>query len=402
MREQSDLKLTRIGSLVSFNPATGALQEWRNCECTIRNGQVEAIGSSLPEAKENVDCAGKLVTPGFVDSHTHPVYLHGREEEFLRRLGGASYQEIAEAGGGIQSSIQGVREASEAELIAVVSQRMDHFLRMGTTTVEAKSGYGLSLDSELKSLNVLRQVNTRHPIDIVPTFLGAHSIPAEYAERPDDYVDLICDVMLPAVAEQGVARFCDVFCEQGYFSVDQSRKILTKAQSLGLGIRLHADEFMDSGAAHLAGELGAKSADHLMAVSPEGIAALARSGVIATLLPGTTFFLGQSTYAPYQDLVAAGIDIALATDFNPGSCHIQSMPFIIALACIYLKMPVEAALVSATWMGAKSLGLENRVGHLTPGAQADLILWDVESLVQIPYSVGDTPIRMVLKSGIPV
>ncbi|MFQ6614261.1 MAG: imidazolonepropionase [Fidelibacterota bacterium] len=399
MSDQPDLKLTHIGSLVSYDPESGALREWRDCECTIRNAQVVEIGSSLPEAKDTIDCDGKLVTPGFVDSHTHPVFLYGREEEFLRRLGGASYQEIAETGGGIQSSIQGVREASEAELIAVVTQRMDRFLRLGTTTVEAKSGYGLSLESELKSLNVLQQVNAQHPIDIVPTFLGAHSFPAEYSERPDDYVNLVCDEMLPAVRDQGIARFCDVFCERGYFSADQSRKILTKARTMCLGIRLHADEFVDSGAAHLAGELGARSADHLMAVSPDGIAALARSGVIATLLPGTTFFLGQSTYAPYGDLAAAGIHIALATDFNPGSCHIQSMPFIIALACIYLKMSVEAALIGATWMGAKSLGLEQRVGHLMPGAQADLILWDVASPVQIPYFADDAPIRMVLKAG---
>ncbi|NOZ74383.1 MAG: imidazolonepropionase [FCB group bacterium] len=402
MNELPDLTLTHIGSLVSYNPDRNTFQEWKDCECSIQDGKVMSIGKHLPETKKTLDCQGKLVTPGFVDAHTHPVFLHGRETEFLKRLGGASYEEIAAAGGGIQSSIQGVRKASKEELIAIVLRRMDRFLSLGTTTVEAKSGYGLNVESELKSLEVLDRVNEQHPIDIIPTFLGAHSIPAEYTQRPDDYVNLICDEMLPAVADQGVARFCDVFCERGYFSVDQSRKILAKARTFGLGIRLHADEFMDSRSAELAAELKASSADHLMAISDAGIRALSESGTIATLLPGTTFFLGQTSYAPYQRLAKAGIEIALATDFNPGSSHIQSMPFIIALACIYLKMPVEAALISATWVGAKSLGLENRVGHLMPGAQADLILWDLDSLVQIPYSVGNATIRTVLKSGIPV
>lgn len=399
MAKTPDLKLTRIGVLISYNPGRKSLQTWHDCECTIRDGKIEEIGNDLPKADTTLDCNGKLVTPGFVDSHTHPVFLFGREVEFLMRLTGATYQEIAESGGGIQSSIDGVRKTNESDLVKAVSRRMDRFLRLGTTTVEGKSGYGLSTESELKSLAVLKTVNANHPIDIIPTFLGAHAVPSEYKDDPDAYVDLICNKMLPAVARQGIARYCDVFCENGYFSVGQSRQILKKAKSLGLGIRLHADEFADSGAAGLAGELGVVSADHLMAVSVDGIKAMADSGVIATLLPGTTFFLGSSTYAPYLQLADAGIDVALATDFNPGSCHIQSMPLIIALACIYMKMPVEEAFIASTWMGAKALGIENETGHITVGANADVIVWDLDELVEIPYNAGDVPIRSVLKSG---
>jgi imidazolonepropionase len=276
---------------------------------------------------------------------------------------------------------------------------MDRFLTLGTTTIEAKSGYGLDLESELKSLDVLDQVRKTHPIDIIPTFMGAHAYPPEYESDRDGYVNFICNAMIPKVKEQDIAVFCDVFCEDGYFNVQQSEKILSKAKEHGLIPRLHADEFKDSNAAELAGKIRAVSADHLMAVSDDGINALSKSGVIATLLPGTTFFLGSSNWAPAKKLKESGVDIALATDFNPGSCFIQSMPFIISLACLYFGMTIEEAFASATFYAAKALQIEGDAGSLELGKNADLIWWNLNDLIEIPYHVTDVPITKVMKSG---
>ena len=310
-----------------------------------------------------------------------------------------SYEEIAAQGGGIVASINGVRNASKDELVDRVARRMVRFLKLGTTTVECKSGYGLNTESELKSLQVIHEVNQDHDIDMIPTFLGAHAFPPEFADDHDGYVDLICTEMIPAVAEQGIAIFCDVFCENGYFNVEQSRRILETAKDHGLTPRLHADEFEDSGAAELAAEVGAVSADHLMEISEQGIQKLAENDVIATLLPGTTFFLGKDTYAPARKLLENSIDLALATDFNPGSCYIQSMPFIISLSCIHLGLAVEEAFAAATYFSSKALNLEEKVGSITIGRQADLIVWDVDHLMEIPYNVTDLAIKMVIKNG---
>ena len=395
----STIKLTNIGSLVTYNSNTKTFNIINNVECLIKEGFIAAIDKDVGKHSKSFNCQNKLVSPGFVDPHTHPVFLNGREDEFGMRLQGVSYQEITEMGGGINSSINGVRNATVNELIEKVTQRMDRFLQLGTTTIEAKSGYGLDTESELKSLEVIDIVNRNHPIDIIPTFLGAHSIPPEYKSNPDGYVDLLCDEMIPAVAEQHIAKYCDVFCENGYFNIIQSRRILETAKKYGLIPRLHADEFEDSGAAELAAEIGAISADHLMAVSDEGIARMAKANVTATLLPGTTFFLGSTKYAPIKILSRAGIEIALATDFNPGSCHIQSMPFIISLASIYLGMSVEEAFTSATLNAAKTLGLENEIGSIEIGKKADLIIWNIEKIIDIPYYVTDLPIQKVMKSG---
>ena len=293
------------------------------------------------------------------------------------RLQGATYEEIAEAGGGIVNSINGVRNSSVSDLISRVKTRMDRFLSLGTTTVECKSGYGLNTESELKSLKVIDEVNKSHDIDMIPTFMGGHAFPPEFANDHEAYVDLICDEMIPAVAKQGIAKFNDVFCENGYFTVEQTRRILDAGKEQGLILRIHADEFEDSGAAKLAGEFGSISAYHLMAVSDEGIQELAKNDVIATLLPGTTFFLGKSGYAPYQKLKDAGLDVALATDFNPGSCHIQSMPFILSLSCIYMKMPVLEAIKAATYTSARSLLIDSEVGSIEIGKKPDIIIWDI-------------------------
>ena len=395
----SSLKLSNVGQLVTYNAETMDMAVRDNVEIVIEGHQVTEVGQNLGDADTVLDCKEKLVTPGFVDPHTHPVFLDGREDEFAMRSQGATYEQIAAAGGGIVKSIEGVRNASEAELISRVETRMDRCLKLGTTTVECKSGYGLNKESELKSLKVIDEVNQSHDIDLIATFMGAHAFPPEFKDKHADYVDLICDDMIPEVEKQGIAIFNDVFCENGYFTLEQTRRILNTGSKHGLVPRIHADEFEDSGAAELAGETNSISADHLMVVSEKGIQTMTENNVIATLLPGTTFFLGKSTYAPYEKFKKAGVDVALATDYNPGSCHIQSMPFILSLACIYMKMPVLDAIKAGTYTAAKSLLLENEIGSIEPGKKADILVWNIQRAVQIPYLVSDHPIHSVLKNG---
>lgn len=392
-------KLKNISNLVSFDTIQNEIISQSNMEIIFENNIIVEVGIKLGSADKTIDCENKLVTPGFVDSHTHPVFVKARDEEFSRRLAGESYESIASKGGGIKSSIQDVRDATEPDLIALVKKRMDSFLKLGTTTLEAKSGYGLDTESELKSLSVLGKVQDDHLIDIVPTFMGAHTFPEEFKNDPDGYVRLICNQMIPAVAEQNIAFFNDVFCEEGYFSTEQARKILETGKKYGLRPRLHADEFFPSGAAELASEVKAFSADHLMAVSENGIKKMAENNIIATLLPGTTFSLGKTNYAPYNLLRNAGVDIAIATDFNPGSCFIKSMPFIISLCSIYLKMPVHEAIKASTFTAAKSLGLESEIGSIEKEKKADLIIWNIEDASQIPSHFLDNPIRKVIKNG---
>ena len=387
--------LKNIGCLVTAN--ADGVASFENTSILIENGKIAAIGDR--QSENAIDCGGKMVTCGFVDSHTHPVFLDNRDEEYAMRLAGVTYEKIAEKGGGIVSSVEGVRNASEDELIDKVSQRMDRFIAGGTTTIEAKSGYGLDTESELKSLSVINKVHKSHAIDLIPTFMGGHAFPQEYSDDHDGYVNLICNEMIPAVAAQGIAVFNDVFCEEGYFTVAESKRILETGKKYGLKPRLHADEFVDSGASELAGEVGTISADHLMAVSKDGINALVENNVIATLLPGTTFFLGKSTYAPARELINSGITLSLATDFNPGSCYIQSMPFIMTLACMHLGMTVEESFQAATYHGAKALELEEKIGSIEVGKSADLIIWGISSLLDIPYYVSNHPIRYVMKNG---
>ncbi len=384
---------------MTYNSSLGTMDTLNDIEIIIDNDLILEIGNNLRKIDNVINCNHKLVTPGFVDPHTHPVFFNARENEFHMRLKGATYEDIAASGGGIRSSVANLRNVDISLLVSKLKSRMDSFLRFGTTTVECKSGYGLDIESELKSLKAINEVNNSHPIKMIPTFMGAHAFPQEYENNHEGYVNLICDEMIPKIAKQGIAVFIDVFCEKGYFSVEQSRRILNVGKKYGLIPRMHADEFQNSKSAEIAGEIKSISADHLMMVSEEGIKSLYENNVIATLLPGTTFFLGQTNYAPYTKLKEAGVEIALATDFNPGSCSIQSMPFIISLACLFLKMDILDAVKACTYTSAKSLMLEDTVGSIEEGKKADLIIWEIDKIENVPYFVDSTPIRNVLKNG---
>ena len=393
------IKLSNIGQLVTYNSITGSMECKENVEIIIDDNKIYKVGIELQDIEHNIDCNSMLVTPGFVDSHTHPVFCDERIEDFSMRINGKTYEEIVKMGGGINSSVIALRQASIDELIDKVQERMDRFLKLGTTTIECKSGYGLDTESELKSLQVIHEVNLKHEISMVPTFMGAHAFPSEYSDNHDGYVDLICKEMIPLVSYQGLAVFNDVFCENGYFDFNQTRKILNVGRSYGLRPRLHADEFEDSNGALCAGEVKCISADHLMKVSEKGIESLYKNNVIATLLPGTTFFLGLNSYAPYEKLNNVGIDVALASDYNPGSCTIQSMSLIISLACINMGMNVLDAIKAATFNGARSLMLENSIGSIEEGKNADIIVWNIKRYEQIAQMVSNHPLQFIFKNG---
>ncbi len=393
------LKLINIGELVTYNSEKKSMVILKDIEIAIENGKISDIGTLVGDCDEILDCKKKLITPGYIDSHTHPVFVKSRYNDFFDRLSGLTYKNIQEKGGGIISSVKDVRKASYKKLIRCVKNRMDRFINMGTTTVECKTGYGLSLESELKSLDVLDKVNSIHEIDIIATFMGAHAIPPEYTNNRSDYVKIICDDMIPSVKKQGIAIFNDVFCEEGYFSIDESRKIMLTAKLHGLFNRIHADEFNDFGGGELAAETHAISADHLMNISEKNIGKMVDNGVIGTLLPGTTFSLGINNYAPYKKMKEMGLEIALATDYNPGSCNIKSMSFIISLACIFLGMNPLDAIKAATYTSAKSLLIDKMTGSIEVGKNSDIVVWDFDSHIKIPFMVTNHPIKHIIKSG---
>jgi imidazolonepropionase len=343
-----------------------------------------------------IDCDGGVLTPGLVDSHTHAIFGRARYEEQEYRAAGMDYMEIARRGGGIHSSVRDLRARGEQELEVLGEQRLRTLASYGVTTVEVKSGYGLSLESELKTLRVIRQLAGRLPMRIVPTFLGAHEIPLEYRESSGqrrEYIRLVVDEMLPAVASERLAEFADVFCETGVYTVDESREILAAARGRGLALKLHADELTSSGGAELAAEIGATSADHLAAVSPAGIASLAGSGTVATLLPGTMSFLGKMKQAPARALIDAGVPVALATDFNPGTSPTPNFPLVMSFGLSQLKMSAHEVFVAGTVNGAAALAKADRVGQLAAGFSADLALWNADDFREIPYWYGDRRCR---------
>ena len=368
--------------------------------------QIAADGYPL-EAFDRLDAAGGLITPGLIDAHTHLVFAGTREGEWQMRTHGAGYLEILAAGGGILSTVAATRAALDEELLAGARRRLAEMLANGTTTAEAKSGYGLDVATELRLLEVIGRLGGEGPVQLVPTFLGAHAVPAEYRDRPDgtdSYVASVVDDQLPAVARQGIARFCDVFCETGVFDARQTSLILRAAAGHGMARRIHADELAPSGGAELAAEMGCLSADHLAAVSEDGIAALARvadSGhpVVATLLPATSWFLGQHHFAPARRFVDAGIPVALATDLNPGTSPTVSLPLVMSIACVEMGLTPAEALAAVTINAAHSLGLDSEIGSIEPGKQADLVIWDVPTLEQIPYWLGSNRIQTVIKRG---
>jgi len=340
---------------------------------------------------EIVDCAGGVLTPGFVDSHTHAIFGRARYEEQELRAAGVPYMEIARRGGGIHASVRDLRERSEDALFALAEPRLRELAAHGVTTVEVKSGYGLSLDEELKSLRVIARLAAALPMRVRATWLGAHEIPLEFRERATgrrEYVDLLVHEMLPVIARERLASYADVFCEPGVFTVSESREILEAARASGLQLKLHADELTAGGGAELAGELHALSADHLAAVSDEGIAALASAGTVATLLPGTMLFLGKRDHAPARRMIDAGVAVALATDFNPGTSPTTNFPLILTLGVSQLRLSAGEALIAGTANGAGALGLAARVGQLSPGFSADLALWNVEDVRELPYWYG--------------
>ena len=365
----------------------------------LATGKTSDLQARYPGFDE-VNLRGHVVMPGFVDCHTHPVFAATREQEFHMRCAGADYMAIAAAGGGILSSMRAVREASPDQLQDSVRSHLDGFLVQGTTTIEAKSGYGLSTDSEVKSLRALTAAASDHPISVSRTFLGAHEFPPDYRDPPekrDDYVKLVVDEMLPAV--EGLCESCDVFAEPGVFDREQARRVMLAAKEHGLRLRMHVDEPLPMAGAELAVELGADSADHLGRVSLEGQDQLAGSDTTAVLLPGTTFYLGKTNHAPARALIDKGCAVALATDFNPGSCHTQSMPLIITLACVLLHMTVEECICATTINPAASLHRDAEIGTLHDGKRADFVVLDLLGYQALGYKFGGNPVVMTVKDG---
>ena len=345
-----------------------------------------------------IDATGKALLPGFVDPHTHFVFGGYREEEFAWRMRGDSYMEIMERGGGIVNTTRATRTATEEELVDSARKRLDAMLRLGITTVEGKSGYGLDRETELKQLRVMHQLNDLHPIDIVSTYMGAHAIPEEWKGREDAFIDFQIEEMLPLVAGKRLAEAADIFCEKGVFTIDQSRRYLLAAASLGLKPKLHADEIIPLGGAELAAELHCLSADHLLQASDEGISALAASDTVATLLPLTAFSL-REPYARARTMIDAGCIVALATDLNPGSSFTASVPLLFALACIYMQLTPEEAVTAFTLNSAAALGRADRIGSIDPGKQGDLLLLQFPSYKFLPYHVGMNIVERVIKKG---
>ena len=378
----------------------------RDAAVLVRDGRIAAVGrrrdvSRLAEARraKKLDLGGRVVLPGFIDSHTHLIFPASRAHEYEMRIAGATYEEIARAGGGILSTVRKLRSARTAALKQRALESLRQMAAHGTTTLEAKSGYGLDLASELKTLVLLRELRRGQPLEIVSTFLGAHVVPREHRRRPDDYVELLVRRMIPAVAREGLAEYCDVYCDRGAFTVEQARMILTAGRVCGLTPRIHAEQITRTGAARLAVELNAASADHLEKINSRDIRALAGSNVVATLLPGCCFHLGLKEYPPARKLIEAGAIVALATDYNPGTSPTLNMQMILSLACTQMRMTPAEAIAAATINAAYSLGRHTRIGSIEVGKDADLAVFDVADYREIPYYFGVNHCWMTIKRG---
>ena len=410
-----DLLVTGIGDLCRMGAGTGPqagpdqgdVGSVRDAALAVRDGLVVAAGPERAvvelagTARTTIDVEGATVLPGWVDAHTHLLFAATREDEFVMRLQGKTYQEIAAAGGGIHSSVRHFRETSDDDILRRARGNLNMALAQGTTTMEVKSGYGLSVEEELRALRLIRDLANEFEgkVEIVPTFLGAHEIPQEFAANRDAYVAMVVEQMIPRVATEGLAEFCDVFCEEGVFTPEESRTILGAARTHDLRIKLHADEFGDTGGSRLAADMKAVSADHLHGTPADAARAMAEAGVVGVLLPGTSFFLNLPDKAAARDMVEERLPLAVASDFNPGSSMSQSMPMMVALACIQLRLTPEEALSAATVNAAAALGRAARVGRLREGYAADFQVLHVPSHRQVPYHYGVSHVRGVFRGG---
>lgn len=394
---------TPVGSFKHGGEKQGENLKLHNAAILVEEGVIKAITADgvLPEGAENaqvIDACGALVTPGLIDCHTHMVFGGYRQGEIPLKLRGASYLDILRAGGGILDTVGKTRAATQDELYEKTKAFLDEMLKNGVTTAESKSGYGLDLETELKQLRVNKRLNAEHKMDLVSTFLGAHAIPEEYKGRADEYIDLLCDTVLPAVKAEGLADFVDVFCEDSVFDVHQSEKMLRAGQDLGFRARIHADEIEEIGGAVLAGDLGAISAEHLIATGEKGMASMARGGVIADLLPCTSFYLNK-TFAPARRMIELGIPVAIASDFNPGSCPSLNLQLAMSMGYIKYRMTPEEILTAVTINAACSCGLEERIGTLEVGKQADIVIWNAPDMEMLVYRFGSNLAETVIKKG---
>jgi len=408
--QKVDLIIKNASELLTLSPAfkeESGLGIIRNGALAVKNGKIVWIGKTNELSKswvlkrngKEIDATGKVVIPGLIDSHTHIIFAGSRENEFEQRLQGLSYLEIAERGGGILSTVEATRKASFEELFLLGKKRLNRMLSRGVTTIEAKSGYGLSLKDELKILEVMRTLDEDHPVDIVPTFLGAHTVPKEFKNNRKGYVDLLTEEMIPRVAERRLAEFCDVFCEEKAFNLEESKKILETGKRYGLKPKIHADQLSSGGGAELAAEVGAYSADHLEYVSPTGIERMAEKGVTAILLPGASFFLSMKKLPPAREMIEKGVMIVLATDLNPGSSMTESLPLIMTMGCTMFRMLPKEVIQATTIHAAKSMGRESDIGSLEVGKQADIAIFDIPNYRYLPYHFGVDHVEIVIKKG---
>lgn len=396
---------TPTGSYSHKGSKQGANEKYSDAAIAIEDSKIAEIteDGKVPEGEfdEVIDAGGSLVTPGLVDGHTHLVFGGYRQHEIAMKLAGADYLDILRAGGGILDTVRKTREATEEELYEKSRAFLDEMLDFGVTTCEAKSGYGLDIDSEMKMLNVIRQLDEKHKMDVAPTFMGAHAVPPEYEDRGDEYIDMLCNELMPQVRDQGLAEFCDIFCEDSVFNAEQSRRYLEKARELGFSLKIHADEIEAIGGSQLAGELGAVSAEHLIAIEEDGMDAMAEGGTTAMLLPATSFYLDK-TYAPAKTMIEKGIPVAIASDFNPGSCPSLNLQFAINLGSLKYRLTPEEVLTAVTINPACAIGRGDMVGTVEVGKQADLVIWNAPDFEMVCYRFGSNLARHVIKKGVPV
>ncbi len=414
MKKDCDLLIRNIGQLLTLAgeaPKKGRemsnLSIVENAAIASKNGRIIAVGKedivigeiNLLDNVKEINVNNKVVTPGLIDCHTHLVFSGSREEEFYLRIAGENYLRILRGGGGILSTVDAVRKANFEDLYNKGKKILNDMLSFGTTTVEIKSGYGLSTENEVRILKVIKKLDEENPIDVVPTFLGAHAFPKEYKNKEEDYVSLIIEEMLPVVKKKNLAEFCDVFCSRGVFNLEQSERILNAAKDLGYKLKIHADQLSYNGGAELAAKMNAISASHLEYISDEGIANMKQKGIIGELLPGSLFFMGKTNYAPAKKMINNDVPLTLATNYNPGTCAIKSLPIIMTLACIYMRMSAEEVITATTINAACAVNLQNDVGSIEVGKKSDIVIWDVNNYKQIPYFLGLNLVEKVIKNG---